>query len=288
VSAGPEQRRKRVAVPIGDPAGIGCEVALKALARPEIRAACDAVLVGDAWLVERCNRDFGTGLTLSIVDSPGELRFESDRLEILNVPTLDRERFRFGVVSAENGRALIKYVSAAVGLAQQAVVDCVIAAPQNETSVNRAGIKFDGYSNFVARLTRTPEEDVFLLLTSTKLRICHVTLHIAMRGAIEQIRRSRVLKAIQATAAALVRMGLPQPRIAVSGLNPHAGEHGLFGREEIDEIAPAVEDAKAAGLCIGTPILFGSVAHGSAHDIAGRGSADATSMMNALRWATGS
>lgn len=328
MSAPHEIRKRRVAVAIGDPAGIGCEVALKALTQPDIRNACDAVIVGDAWLVDLCNRRFGTGHKLQVVDSLADLRWGGDTLPVLNVPRLDQSGFEFGAVEAANGHALLAYAETAIRAAQQGAVDCVIAAPQNETSVNRAGIKFDGYPGFVARVTGTPEDDVFMLLISTRFRIAHVTLHVSMRQAIELVRRARVLKVIRATDAAVRRMGIAQPRIAVSGLNPHASEHGLFGTEEAEEIAPAIEEARQAGIdvtgpigadvmlarggydayvvmihdqghipgkldvgsagfVIGPPVLFGSVAHGSAHDIAGKGTADPASLINAIGWATG-
>jgi 4-hydroxythreonine-4-phosphate dehydrogenase len=328
MSPQPANRKRRVAVAIGDPAGIGCEVALKALTRPEIRDACDAVIVGDAWLVDQCNNNFGTGHKLQVVDTLADARWGGDALPVLNVPRVKREDFRFGTIDAANGHALLAYAEAAIRAAQQGDVDSVVAAPQNETSVNRAGVKFSGYPGFVAGITGTPEDDVFMLLTSVRFYIAHVTLHVSMRQAIEMIKRPRVLKAIRATDAAMRRMGVAKPRIAVSGLNPHASEHGMWGSEEKEEISPAVEAARqdgidvtgpigadvmlsrggydayvvmvhdqghipgkldvgTAGFCIGTPVLFGSVAHGSAHDIAGKGTADPASLINAIGWATG-
>ncbi len=322
-------KRARVAIAIGDPAGIGCEITLKALADPLIRPWCDPVVVGDRWLIERCNQAFNLGWNVRPVHDPRQLVFDPQHLNVLDIAGRPEADFRFGETAAINGRALIAYVTAAVGLAQRGLVDCVIAAPQNETSVAQAGIPFDGYSSFVARLTDTAAEDAFLMLRSHRFRICHATLHISLREAIAQITQTRVFKAICATAAATQRMGVANPRIAVSGLNPHAGEHGLFGSEEIEHIAPAIAQARAsgidahgpwgadvmfaretfdacvvmihdqghipgkleqgsAGFAIGTPIVFASVAHGSAHDIAGRGSADPGSLINAIQWACGS
>jgi len=320
--------RKRVALAIGDPAGIGCEIALKALAKPQIQHGVDAVIVGDAWLVAASNERFGVDLPMRIVDSAADLRFDGSALEVLDVPARDKSSFQYGVTSADNGRALLAYARAAIRLAMDGRVDCVIAAPQNETSVHQAGIRFSGYPGFVAQTTGAAEDDVFLMLASERYRITHATLHVSMREAIDMITHGRVLGAIRATQRAVQAMGVPRPRIGVSGLNPHAGEHGLFGREEIEIIGPAVESAKAegidatgpvgadvllaqagcdayvvmihdqghipgklqrgtAGFCIGAPILFASVAHGSAHDIAGQGRADPVNIVNALCWATG-
>lgn len=319
---------RRIAVSIGDPAGIGCEVALKALAAPRIRDRCAAVLVGDGRLIERCNRDFGIGLPLRVVDAPEELRLSGEEVEALHVSALDLDAFRFGVVAASNGRALIAYAETAIRLALSGLVDCVVAAPQNQSSVNAAGIRFDGYPGLLARVTGTAEDDIFLMATSERFWITHVTLHLAVREAVERVRRPRVRQAIAATDKALRMMGIAVPRLAVSGLNPHASENGLFGREESDEIAPAVADARAAGIdvrgpfaadvmlarggydayivmlhdqghvavklqkgsagfSIGAPVLLASVAHGSAHDIAGKGVADPASLINAIRWSIG-
>jgi 4-hydroxy-L-threonine phosphate dehydrogenase PdxA len=318
-----EQRARRAAIAIGDPAGIGCEIALKALQQPRVRAAVRAVLIGDAWLIEHCKTRFEIPGPLRIVASPEELRFDGTAIEVLDVSCLQESEFEFGVVSAANGRALLAYAEAAIRIAQRGLVDFVVAAPQNQTSVKRAGIAFDGYNGFVAKITGTAEEETFLMISSSSFHIAHVTLHVSMRRAIELMCRDRVLRAIKATDAAMRRMGIVAPRIAVSGLNPHAGESGLFGDEEANEIAPAIAEAQAmginaagpfgadlmfaragydayvvmthdqghipgklehgsAGFYIGAPILFGSVAHGSAHDIAGGGIADPSHIINAL------
>ena len=227
--------------------------------------------------------------------------------------------------SAAAGRASIAFCGAAVKAALSKQVAAVVAAPQNETSIALAGIPFDGHPSFVARETGTPEGDVFMMLCFGDMKIAHATLHQSVRRALDAITRARVSRVIGETARTLQRMGITTPRIAVSGLNPHAGEGGLFGREEIDIIKPAIDAAAAQGvtiagpfgadtmfhmpgfdafvvmlhdqghiaakvmaehaaaaLAIGTPILFSSVAHGSAHDIAGKGIADPKAMIEAV------
>jgi 4-hydroxy-L-threonine phosphate dehydrogenase PdxA len=204
-------------------------------------------------------------------------------------------------------------------------VDAVVAAPQNEISIALAGIKFDGHPSFVARETGTDESDVYLMLCFDRTRIVHCTLHQSVKTAIAMITRERVLGVLTAAQRALEQLGIAAPKIAVSGLNPHAGEGGLFGREEIEIITPAITTAiaqgiaaagpfgadilfhksgfdayvvmlhdqghiaakllapsSAAALTIGTPILFSSVAHGSANDIAGKGIANPAAMVSAL------
>jgi 4-hydroxy-L-threonine phosphate dehydrogenase PdxA len=227
--------------------------------------------------------------------------------------------------SAASGRASIAFAGRAVKAALAGDVDAVVAAPQNETSIALAGIPFDGHPSFVARETATDPDDVYLMLCFGGTRIVHATLHRSVRQSIELITPERVTRVITAADRALRRLGVPSPKLAVSGLNPHAGEGGLFGREEIEIIAPAIARAAgngiavsgpfgadtmfhmrgidafvvmlhdqghiaakllapnaAAALTIGTPILFASVAHGSAHDIAGKGIADPAAMIEAL------
>jgi 4-hydroxy-L-threonine phosphate dehydrogenase PdxA len=204
-------------------------------------------------------------------------------------------------------------------------VDAVVAAPQNETSIAQAGTKFDGHPSFVARATGTDENNVYMMLCFGETKIAHVTLHQSVRQAIAAITREKVENVIGVTDRTLRSLGIDKPKLAVSGINPHAGEGGLFGAEEADVIEPAIAAAALRGiavtgpfgadtmfhmpgidafvvmlhdqghiaakllapnataaLTIGTPILFSSVAHGSAHDIAGKGVADPTAMIDAI------
>jgi 4-hydroxy-L-threonine phosphate dehydrogenase PdxA len=228
-------------------------------------------------------------------------------------------------VSPVSGRASIAFCAAAVKAAMAGEVDAVVAAPQHETSIAQAGIPFDGHPSFVARQTGTDENGVYMMLCFGNTRIAHCTLHRSVREAIALITRENVARTIRATDAALKRLGIAHAKIAVSGLNPHAGEGGLFGREEIEIIKPAMDTVAAEGLnvagpfgadtmfhmpgfdafvvmlhdqghiatkllaqnaaaalTIGTPILFASVAHGTGHDIAGKGIANPAAMIEAV------
>ncbi len=247
-------------------------------------------------------------------------------LAVLDVPMPEIKDFVFGQNGAAFGRASLASASRAIRAALAGEVAAVVAAPQNETSIAAAGIAFDGYPSFVARETGTDRNDVFLMLWFGDTRIVHCTLHVGVAEAVRLITRERVNRVIVAADAALRRLGVATPKIYVSGLNPHAGEGGLFGREEIEIIAPAIADAAQRGirvdgpfgadtmfhkkdcdayvvmlhdqghitakllahnataaLAIGTPILFSSVAHGSAFDIAGKGVADPAAMIEAIK-----
>jgi 4-hydroxythreonine-4-phosphate dehydrogenase len=302
----------RIAIPVGDPAGIGPEIALKAALDPGVQAACEPMLVGDPDLLKRHARACGINADLS-------------QINILVCPQPDSAALPFGTISPISGRASIAFCAAAIQAAMAGEADAVVAAPQHETSIAEAGIAFDGHPSFVARQTNTDASGVYMMLCFGDTRIAHCTLHRSVRQAIALITRDNVARTIRATDAALNRLGIANAKIAVSGLNPHAGEGGLFGREEIEIIQPAMDEVAAAGisvagpfgadtmfhmpgydafvvmlhdqghiaaklmarnaaaaLTIGTPILFASVAHGTGHDIAGQGIANPAAMIEAV------
>jgi len=302
----------KIAIPVGDPAGIGPEIALKAALDPAVRAACQPILVCDEALLERHAKTCGIKARLADID-------------ILACPQPEAASLPFGVVSPISGRASIAFCTAAVKAAMAGEVDAVVAAPQHETSIAQAGIKFDGHPSFVARQTGADENGVYMMLCFGDTRIAHCTLHRSVREAIVLITRENVARTIRATDVALQRLGVGNAKIAVSGLNPHAGEGGLFGQEEGEIIKPAMDQVSsegvsvagpfgadtmfhmpgfdafvvmlhdqghiatkllaqnaAAALTIGTPILFASVAHGTGHDIAGQGIANPAAMIEAV------
>jgi 4-hydroxythreonine-4-phosphate dehydrogenase len=317
--------KPRIAIAVGDPAGIGPEVSLKAALNPAVREACRALLVGDAGVLKRHAEACRIAADLRVIARPEDGDWSGERLNVLDCARPDLAAIDFGAMSASSGRASLAFARTAIKAALAGEVDGVVAAPQNETSIALAGTTFDGYPSFVARETGTDEDDVYLMLCFDDAKIVHATLHRSVRQAIDMITRERVARVIAATDRALRRMGNAAPKIAVGGLNPHAGEGGLFGREEIEIIKPAIDAAAAQGLAvtgpfgadtifhrqdvdafivmlhdqghiaakllahnavaaltIGSPILFSSVAHGSAHDIAGKGVADASAMVDAV------
>jgi 4-hydroxythreonine-4-phosphate dehydrogenase len=315
--------KPRIAIATGDPAGIGPEISLKAALDSAVREVCAPILVGDPGILRHHAEICGIEAAMHIVPNPGAANWFGHRLNVLDCKQQDT--IPIGVVSAAAGRASIAFCREAIKAAMANDVDAVVAAPQNETSIAQAGIPFDGHPSFVARETGIDPDHAFMMLCFGDVKIAHATLHQSVRQAIEAITPERVCRVIAATVRTLERMGMTAPRIAISGLNPHAGEGGLFGREEIEVIKPAIDAAVAQGVdivgpfgadtmfhmpdidafvvmlhdqghiaakllaphaaaafAIGTPILFSSVAHGSAHDIAGTGIADPTAMIEAV------
>ena len=319
--------QKIIAIALGDPAGIGPEIALKAAADPRARAACRPLLVGDRRALDAHAAACGIQVPVQNVSSPAEaLSVPDGTVALWHHDLFGNETLRLGQIAAVHGRAATEAAAAAIGAAMRGEVAGVVAAPQTEQSIQLAGIAFDGYPTFVARCTDTPVDDAYLMLCFDEKRIVHVTLHVGVRRALELITTERVQDAIEATDRVLRHFGIATPRIAVSGLNPHASEHGLFGDDEEKIIEPAMARARAttgaviegpfgadtmfhksgydafivmihdqghlaakllatnrtAGLTIGTPILFSSVAHGSALDIAGQNKASPEAVVEAV------
>ncbi len=249
-----------IAIATGDPAGIGPEISLKAALDPTVRAVCRPILVGDREHPRASRRRLRHRGRAASVARVERCRLGRSRPQcLLDCPQPDA--IPLGAISAEAGRASIAFCGAAVKAAMARQVDAVVAAPQNETSIAMAGITFDGHPSFVARETGTREDHVFMMLCFGDTKIAHATLHQSVRQAIDAITRERVARVIDATIRTLKRMGIAAPKIAVSGLNPHAGEGGLFGREEIEIIKPAIDAAAAEGLDVVGPFGADTLFH---------------------------
>lgn len=247
----------------------------------------------------------------------------------LSVVEIERRPFSVGEIRPEHGLAALDAARVAIRGALAGEYAAVVAAPHSETAIHAAGIEFDGYPSFVARESGlAPERGILMLCfrhAGREMRIAHATLHASVEQALKSISKDRVLRTIRAVHDCLLKLGLANPRIAVSGVNPHAGEGGLFGEEEERSVTPAIEAARAegmaadgpigadtlfqrgsydayvvmlhdqghiaakllapnrvAGLTIGTPVIFSSVAHGAAFDIAGQNRADPSAMLEAV------
>jgi 4-hydroxy-L-threonine phosphate dehydrogenase PdxA len=303
-----------VAIATGDPGGIGPEISLKAARDERVRALCEPVVIGDRGALEAHARACGLSL---------------EGIRILGREQLRPGELQIGAIRPAHGRAALDSARAAIEGALAGEFEAVVAAPHTETAIHAAGFEFDGSPSFVARTAGGAPEDGILMLCfqwqGREVRIAHVTLHASVRKALAFITQERVARTLRSVESALGRMGIDKPRIAVSGVNPHAGEGGLFGDEEALTIAPAVEAARregiaadgpigadtliqragydayvvmlhdqghvaakllaphgTAGLTIGTPVLFSSVAHGAALDIAGQGKAQHGAMVEAI------
>ncbi|KRR22708.1 PdxA family dehydrogenase [Bradyrhizobium retamae] len=315
---------KTIALTIGDPNGIGPEIALKAAVEMAGRDDIRVILLGDEHVIRHYGERYAgdAHLRQAGTSSPagtGGILFHA-------VDALPSASFRPGNIDAAAGRATVAYVEAAVGLVRGGAADAIVGCPHNETAVNAAGIPFSGYPDLIARLTHTPEDKVFMMLVGGGLRILHATLHERIHHALARLTPDLIEEAGMACAATLQRLGVANPRIGIFGINPHAGENGLFGDDDDRITAPAVDRLRKAGilaegpvgadiilgrkdidgfvaiyhdqghipvkllagrnasaLSVGAGVLFSSVGHGSAFDIAGQDKADPSAVLRALR-----
>jgi 4-hydroxythreonine-4-phosphate dehydrogenase len=240
-----------VALTLGDPAGTGPELILKALAQPGVRALARLLVVGDAATLDRAQAFVGTTLRLNAVASPEAARFAPDAVDVLDLHNVDLARLQLGQASPMAGHAAYEYVKTAAELALAGRVGGIVTSAINKAALNAAGHHFDGHTGLLAEICRAP--GATMMLVADKLRVSHVSTHVSLRQAIDRVRPERILKVLQLTHDAVRRLGVAQPKLAVAGLNPHAGEGGLFGDEEEQYIRPALEQARALGLDVSGP-----------------------------------
>lgn len=303
----------RIGVTIGDPAGIGPEIVVRAVAEDAVRQACGLVVVGDRGILERAMEITGVRIRLGV---------DAEFIDLANVPP----DLRWGTVQPAAGAAAGQFIERAVREALAGTVDAIATAPINKEALWAAGYPHPGHTEILGALTGT--DDPLTMFLVGKLRIFFLTRHLALREAIARITRDRVAGMLSRVAVALQQLGIDHPRIAVAALNPHAGEGGALGTEDRDELVPAVEAARAAGVdargpipadavfaqalegrfdavlslyhdqghiaaktvdfhgavsvTLGLPFIRTSVDHGTAFDIAGRGIARADSMAAAI------
>ncbi len=244
--------RPRIAITMGDAAGVGPEVIMKALAHAEVYALCRPLVVGDARRLARAGEIVGSRLGVRAIAAPGEAGFEPGTVDCIDL-ALVPEGAPFGTLSTACGEAAYRFIERACALAVAGEVDALCTAPINKEALNAAGHRFPGHTEMLAHLTGTAE--VSLMLMAPGLRVIHVTTHIGLVDAVERIDAGLVERTIARGRDLLRRAGTPEPRIAVCGINPHAGEGGLFGRgEEAAKIAPAIGACRARGWRVEGPL----------------------------------
>jgi 4-hydroxythreonine-4-phosphate dehydrogenase len=255
------KERPIIAITMGDPAGVGPEVAARALARPDVGTWCRPLLIGDADVVRKAMGLADAALTLHSAADVAAARFRPGACDVLDLDNVDLGALQLGEVAAAAGRASVAYVAAAAELAMQGQVDAVATGPINKAALRAAGIPHIGHTELLTALLgeALSEERVTTMLATPGLRVVHVTRHVPLAEVPALVTRDRVLNTIRVTHRGLSRLGSIQPRLAVAALNPHGGDEGLIGREEIEEIGPAVEAARREGIKARGPIPADSV-----------------------------
>jgi 4-hydroxythreonine-4-phosphate dehydrogenase len=256
-----------LAVTMGDPAGIGPEIAAKVFAMPELYLRCRPLLTGNASIMQKTLRLFKINLKINPVASVKDAVFRYGIIDIFDLHAENPESIEFGKISVAAGDIAFRSVEKAIELAMSGEADGTVTNPINKVAINAAGHHFSGHTEIYAHYTNT--RGYAMLLADEKIKVIHVSTHVSLRKACDLVKKERVLETIRLLNSGLKMIGIEKPRIGVAGLNPHAGDDCLFGNEEKLEIIPAVEAAKAEGIIVTGPFppdtLF-SLAYGGRFD----------------------
>lgn len=318
---------KKIAVTMGDPGGVGPEIIVKALTSSGIGNVCAPIVIGDASVIEKAFDLLNLHPKLKMIDSPGKFRPSGKAIGVIHTG-------RFGTSirkkpTSEGGMACVSYIKKAVELALNKQVDGIVTAPISKEALKMSGFRWPGHTEMLADLTHT--EDFAMMLVGGPLRVILVTIHTALKNVPGLITKQQIIKTIRHAVRACYMLGIKHPKIAVAGLNPHAGESGMFGSEELKKIIPAVKAAlregipvsgpyppdtifnkafkgeiditvcmyhdqgliplkmiafeKGVNVTLGLPFIRTSPDHGTAYDIAWKGIADPSSMIEAIKLA---
>lgn len=251
--------RPLIGITLGDPAGIGPEIIIGALNSPDIYKEARPLVIGETEILKRTISLIKSNTTLNLVSTPCEGKYIKGTIDLLDLENVDVSRFKLGEISREGGKASFEFIEKSVELAMNNKIDAIATAPINKESISAAGIPFVGHTEMYASLSKVTEP--MTMFQVKNLRIFFLTRHVPLREACDLVTYEAVLGAIERADHALIRLGDKRRKLAVAGLNPHCGEHGLFGREEIDEIEPAVKKAKERGYNVEGPIPADSVFH---------------------------
>lgn len=240
-------------ITMGDPASIGPEITVKALSHPDIYDRCRPIIVGDACMLEIGKKVTGhEEITIHPVSSVSEALFTPGTIDVIDMKLVDPQKLPVGAVSVMGGEAAFQYVKKVIELANAGEIDGTVTNALNKEAMNLAGHHFSGHTEIYAHYTGTKKYT--MMLAHKNLRVVHVSTHVSLREACDRVKKDRVLDVIRIAHQACLDLGIEHPTVGVAGLNPHSGENGMFGREEIEEITPAIEQAKAEGINAEGPV----------------------------------
>lgn len=241
-----------IGITMGDPAGIGPEIVIKSLSRKEIYDICEPVVIGDKNIMLKALEIARKDLEINYINSTANRKAEFGIVDVFGINRRNLIRIKHGEISLEAGKAAGDCIKIAIDLAMENKIDAIVTAPIHKKSLNLGGYNYPGHTEFFASQTNT--ERYNMLLMYDRLKIIHVTTHVSLKKACEMITKERVLQTIRSANSACQLFGTKKPRIGILGLNPHAGDDGLFGAEEKESILPAVEEAKGDGLNVEGPL----------------------------------
>lgn len=252
--------RPYIGIPLGDPAGIGPEIVLKAVADPEIQACARCVVIGDRKVLEKAKTYPGSPqLEIHVIKEPDQGKYCPGVLNLIDLDNIDMSKLTIGTVDGMCGRAAYEYIAESIRLANEGAVNAVATPPINKESLRKGGINYIGHTEIFGALTGT--EDPLTMFEVRGMRVFFLTRHVSLQEACRMITKDRIKDYVRRCTEALRRLGVTEGTMAVAGLNPHSGEHGLFGYEEVEQVTPAVEELKAEGYNVAGPISADSVFH---------------------------
>lgn len=255
-------KKPLIAVPIGDPAGVGPEIVAKSVASGDVFEAADCVIVGDKTIIENAIKIVGEDLTVHVISEPEEGDYRKGILNLIDLGNVDMAKFEFGKVNGMCGKAAYEYIAKCIELANKGKVDAVATTPINKESLRAGGINYIGHTEIFGALTGT--EDPLTMFETNGMRVFFLTRHVSLREMLDMITKDRIIDYVKRCMKALEKLGVTDGTMAIAGLNPHSGEHGLFGWEEVNEIMPAIEELQAEGYQVVGPIGADSVFHQAA------------------------
>jgi 4-hydroxythreonine-4-phosphate dehydrogenase len=254
-----------IAITMGDPAGIGPEIAVKALLEKKIYQICRPLIVGDAVVFQQIIDLLKLPAKVNAISKATDARFEKGTIDIIDLKITDISQLQFGKIDAMCGEASFQAVKKTIELAMANEVDATVTGPINKKSINLAGHHFAGHTEIYARYTGTKK--YAMLLVEDNINVIHVSTHVSLRQACDLVKKERIIQVIELLISGLKRLGKTNLKIGVAGLNPHAGDNGLFGTEDDQEIVPAVEEARSLGYDVEGPVppdtMFAKAAMGA-------------------------
>lgn len=251
-----------IAVTMGDPAGIGPEIVAKSIADKATFDVARCIVIGDKKVMEKAIEIVGTDLKVNVVESPADGDYSYGVLNMIDLDNIDMSRFEYGKINAMCGQAAFDYIKKSIEITMDKQADAVATTPINKESLHAAEVDFIGHTEIFGALTGTA--DPLTMFETNGLRVFFLTRHKSLRDMLDDIKKDRIIDYVERCTDALRRLGVKEGTMAVAGLNPHSGEHGLFGWEEVKEIAPAVEELKERGFNVAGPVPADSVFHQAA------------------------
>ncbi|MHB9300965.1 4-hydroxythreonine-4-phosphate dehydrogenase PdxA [Fusobacterium polymorphum] len=250
--------RTKIAIPMGDPAGVGPEIVVKTAVSKEILDLCDLVVIGDKNVLEKAIEICQVNLKIHTIKNIEEGKYEKGILNVIDLENVDMNTLEYGQVQGMCGKAAFEYIKKCVELAMEHKVDAIATTPINKESLKAGNINYIGHTEILGDLSNS--RDPLTMFEVDNMRVFFLTRHMSLRRACDAITKERVLEYIERCTKALKQLGV-SGKMAVAGLNPHSGEHGLFGDEEVKEITPAIEEAQKLGYDVVGPVGADSVFH---------------------------